>query len=146
MSGGKLISIRRMSLGSGFRYLMENVAAGDGAPEASNGLTRYYAESGTPPGIFLGAGLAGLADGEGVEKGSVVTERHLYRMLGLCADPVTGEPLGQLPNNATAATAGPSERSRSTSSAVRPGDAPETATGMAGTDRRLISLLVSSGV
>ena len=60
-----MISIRRMSLGSGFRYLMSSVAAGDGAPGVSNGLTRYYAESGTPPGIFLGAGLAGLADGQG---------------------------------------------------------------------------------
>jgi hypothetical protein len=107
-----LISIRRMSIGTGYLYLMSSVAAGDGAGGASNSLTRYYAESGTPPGIFLGAGLAGLADGEGVEKGSVVTELHLYRMLGLCVDPVTGEPLGQLPNNPTRAGAGSSGRSR----------------------------------
>jgi conjugative relaxase-like TrwC/TraI family protein len=96
-----LISIRRMSLGSGFRYLMESVATGDGAPMPSDGLTRYYAESGTPPGVFLGAGLAGLGAGAGVEKGATVTEEHLYRMLGLCADPVTGLPLGRPPNNPT---------------------------------------------
>jgi conjugative relaxase-like TrwC/TraI family protein len=90
-----------MTLGSGFRYLMDSVAKGDGAPNPSNSLTRYYAESGTPPGVFLGAGLAGLGDGAGVEKGSEVTDEHLYRMLGLCADPLTGKPLGRIPNNPT---------------------------------------------
>ena len=59
-----MISLRRMTLGSGYRYLMESVAVGDGAigdgPGRSSSLTRYYAESGTPPGVFLGAGLAAL--------------------------------------------------------------------------------------
>jgi conjugative relaxase-like TrwC/TraI family protein len=146
MSGGKLISIRRMSLGAGFRYLMSSVAVGDGAPGVSNGLTRYYAESGTPPGVFLGAGLAGLADGQGVEKGSVVTELHLYRMLGLCTDPVTGEPLGQLPNNPTPAADGFSERSRSTPSAARSCDLPEVSTGVEGTDRSPVSRALHSPV
>ena len=65
-----VISLRRMTLGSGYRYLMESVAVGDGAPGHTSNLTRYYAESGTPPGVFLGAGLAGLDDGRGVEPGS----------------------------------------------------------------------------
>ena len=92
-----MLSIRRISLGGGFRYLMDSVALGDGAPEQSNGLTRYYAESGTPPGVFVGAGLADLHDGNGVEKWSEVTEEHLVNMLGACADPITGEPLGSTP-------------------------------------------------
>ena len=54
-----------MTLGSGYRYLMESVAVGDGAPGKSSNLTRYYATSGTPPGVFLGSGLAGLDDGRG---------------------------------------------------------------------------------
>jgi hypothetical protein len=29
-----------------------------------------------------------------------VSEGHLFRMLGCCADPVTGEPLGRKPNRA----------------------------------------------
>ena len=95
-----MISIRRMSLGEGYRYLMKSVAAGDGARVGAEGLTRYYSESGTPPGIFLGAGLAGLAGGRGVEKGEAVSEEHLFRMLGMCADPVTGNPLGRAPNRA----------------------------------------------
>jgi conjugative relaxase-like TrwC/TraI family protein len=87
-----------MSLGSGYRYLMESVAAGDGAVGASSNLTRYYAESGTPPGVFMGAGLAGLDDGRGVEIGSEVSADHLLHLLGMCADPITGKALGRQPN------------------------------------------------
>ncbi len=65
-----MISIRRISLGGGYRYLMESVAVGDGAAERSNDPSRYYAASGTPPGVFLGAGLADLDGGRGVETGS----------------------------------------------------------------------------
>src|SRR6476659_5867234 len=90
------MSIRRMTLGAGFRYLMSSVARMDQAGPAS-GLTGYYAAHGTPPGRFLGAGLAGLNDGAGVEAGSVVTEEHLWRMLGMLQDPVTGQPLGRAP-------------------------------------------------
>ena len=90
--------MRRISLGGGFRYLMESVAVGDGAPKRPESLAAYYAASGTPPGVFLGSGLGALAGGRGVEKGSVVTEEHLFNMLGLCCDPVTREPLGRCPN------------------------------------------------
>ncbi len=93
-----MISLRRMTLGSGYRYLMESVAAGDGVRRQSMSLADYYAESGTPPGVFLGAGLAALDDGKGVEKGSPVTEEHLFNLLGICADPVTGQALGRRPN------------------------------------------------
>ncbi len=93
-----MISLRRMSLGAGYRYLMESVAAGDGVRRQSTSLTDYYAESGTPPGVFLGAGLGALDDGRGVEKGSAVSEEHLFNLLGMCADPVTGKALGRPPN------------------------------------------------
>jgi conjugative relaxase-like TrwC/TraI family protein len=89
-----VITIRRVSLGAGYKYLMESVAGGDGASHQSNDLTRYYAESGTPPGAFLGAGLAALDGGKGITAGSEVTEEHLWNMLGNCADPITGEALG----------------------------------------------------
>jgi hypothetical protein len=56
--GGAVISIRRISLGGGYRYLIDSVAAGDGAIERSNGLARYYAESGTPPSDSKRKGLA----------------------------------------------------------------------------------------
>jgi conjugative relaxase-like TrwC/TraI family protein len=95
-----VISLRKMTLGSGYRYLMESVATGDGGRHQSTGLSAYYAESGTPPGVFLGAGLASLDGGRGVEKGSVVSEEHLFNILGMCADPVSGQPLGRQPNRA----------------------------------------------
>ena len=95
-----MISLRRMSLGSGYRYLMESVATGDGALKGSSGLAAYYAASGTPPGIFLGSGLSALDGGRGIEAGSVVSEDHLFNLLGMCADPVTGEALGRAPNRA----------------------------------------------
>ncbi len=93
-----MISLRRMSLGAGYRYLMESVAAGDGVRRQSTSLTTYYTQSGTPPGVFLGAGLAALDDGRGVVKGSAVGEEHLFNLLGMCADPVTGKALGRPPN------------------------------------------------
>jgi conjugative relaxase-like TrwC/TraI family protein len=91
---GRVISIRRVSLGGGYRYLIDSVAAGDGNPEPSKGLAHYYASTGTPPGVFLGAGLADLDGGRGVEKGSQVSEEHLFNMLVALCDPVSGEPLG----------------------------------------------------
>jgi conjugative relaxase-like TrwC/TraI family protein len=86
-----VISIRRISLGGGFRYLMESVAAGDGAGQGPGPLARYYVSSGTPPGRFVGAGLADLDGGRGVEAGGEVTEEHLRLMLAGLADPVSGE-------------------------------------------------------
>ena len=95
--GCTVLSIRRMTLGSGYRYLMESVAAGDGVRHQAMSLADYYAASGTPPGVFLGAGLAALAGGRGVEIGSEVSEQHLFNLLGMCADPISGEPLGRPP-------------------------------------------------
>jgi conjugative relaxase-like TrwC/TraI family protein len=92
-----VISIRRVSLGGGFRYLMESVAAGDQCSRPADGLAAYYAATGTPPGRFLGAGLADLDNGEGLEAGLEVSEQHLRRMLGEMCDPVSGEPVGQTP-------------------------------------------------
>jgi conjugative relaxase-like TrwC/TraI family protein len=76
---------------------MESVAAGDGVRHQSQSLADYYAASGTPPGVFLGAGLAALDGGRGVEIGSEVSEQHLFNLLGMCADPITGEALGRPP-------------------------------------------------
>ena len=92
-----MISIRRVSLGGGYRYLLRSVAAGDGAGEGTNTLARYYAASGTPPGVFMGDGLAHLDGGRGVATGTQVTEQHLERMFVACADPLSGEPLGGVP-------------------------------------------------
>ncbi len=99
-----MLTIRRLSMGSGFKYLMDSIAVGDGKAGHTSSLTRYYAESGTPPGVFIGAGLADLDGGNGVEVGSQVSEEHLYNMLGLIVDPMSGEPLGAAPRRKTPST------------------------------------------
>ncbi len=92
-----MISIRRISLGGGFRYLMDSVAAGDSGARPADGLASYYAATGTPHGRFLGSGLAGLDGGRGVETGSAVSEEHLRRMLGAMCDPISGDAIGSTP-------------------------------------------------
>jgi conjugative relaxase-like TrwC/TraI family protein len=89
------MSMRRMTLGAGFRYLMSSVARSDREGRTADPLTAYYTAEGTPPGRFLGAGLSGLGGGKGIEVGSVVSEEHLWRMLGMLQDPLTGQPLGR---------------------------------------------------
>ncbi|MFI5035580.1 MAG: MobF family relaxase [Acidimicrobiales bacterium] len=92
------MTIRRLSIGSGYKYLLKSIAVGDG-PDGTDrsDLVRYYSETGTPPGVFLGAGLAGLDNGRGVAVGRSVSAENLQRMLQDCADPITGEVLGRVP-------------------------------------------------
>jgi len=94
-----MMTIRRLSIGSGYKYLLKSIAVGDG-PEGTDksDLVRYYSETGTPPGAFLGAGLVGLNFGRGVAVGQSVTAENLQRMLQDCADPITGEVLGRVPS------------------------------------------------
>ncbi len=94
-----MMTIRRLSIGAGYKYLLKSIAVGDG-PEGTDrsDLVRYYAETGTPPGVFLGAGLVGLDNGRGVAVGQSVSAENLQRMLQDCADPITGEVLGRVPS------------------------------------------------
>lgn len=111
------MSIRRMTLGTGYAYLMSAVARADEARGVS-GLTAYYAATGTPPGRFLGAGLAGLGAGIGIVPGSPVSEVQLWRMLGMLQDPLTGDPLGRPPQADRAQFIGPTGRVRKAAKTV----------------------------
>ncbi|MFM2721650.1 MobF family relaxase [Microbacterium mcarthurae (nom. nud.)] len=84
--------MRVMSAGDGYKYLLRTVAAGDGDRSLSTPLTRYYAEEGSPPGRWLGAGVAAL--GGMVVEGDQVSESQLQLLVGMGRHPVTGEPLG----------------------------------------------------
>ncbi|MDN6658633.1 MAG: relaxase domain-containing protein, partial [Acidipropionibacterium jensenii] len=57
------VSMRVMSAGDGYKYLLKSVAAGDGDRSLSTPLTRYYAEVGNPPGFWLGTGIAAFGTG-----------------------------------------------------------------------------------
>ena len=92
--GEVTVSMRVMSAGDGYKYLLRTVIAGDGNRSLSTPLTRYYGAEGTPPGRWMGDGLRGLGGGLVLE-GDVVTESQLQLLIGLGRDPVTGEALGR---------------------------------------------------
>lgn len=80
--------------GGGYEYLVKTVAAGDGNLNAGDSLIRYYDEAGTPPGWWVGSGLAGFGDGRSIAEGSQVTEDQMLELFGVGNDPATGELLG----------------------------------------------------
>lgn len=78
------VSMRVMSAGDGYKYLLRTVAAGDGDRSLSTPLTRYYAGAGTPPGRWLGSGVAALGHGE-LTPGAQVSEAQLQLLVGMDA-------------------------------------------------------------
>jgi conjugative relaxase-like TrwC/TraI family protein len=86
--------MRVMSAGDGYKYLLRTVAAADGDRSLSTPLTRYYNAEGTPPGQWLGGGVAGLGGGL-IGQGDQVSEAQLQLLVGMGRDPITGEPLGR---------------------------------------------------
>src|SRR5690625_7857340 len=87
------VSMRVMSAGDGYKYLLRTVAAADGDRPLSTPLTRYYAEAGTPPGQWLGSGVASLGTGR-LAVDDRVSEAQLQLLMGMGRDPLTGDPLG----------------------------------------------------
>ena len=86
------VSMRVMSAGDGYKYLLRTVAAADGDRELSTPLTRYYVEAGTP-GEWLGSGVASLGRGQ-LAVGDRVSEAQLQLSMGMGRDLITGDPLG----------------------------------------------------
>ena len=72
------VSMRVMSAGKGYQYLLKSVVAGDGNRSLSTPLTRYYTEEGTPPGRWLGSRLHAVGSGT-LETSDPVTEQQLAR-------------------------------------------------------------------
>lgn len=92
---GVTVSMRVMSAGYGYKYLLQSVAAGDGHRPLTTPLIAYYTEKGTPPGYWIGTGVHGLGTpDQRIEPGGTVTENHLRRLLGQGHDPLTNDPLG----------------------------------------------------
>lgn len=88
------VSMRVMSAGDGYKYLLRTVAAGDGDRSLSTPLTRYYNAEGTPPGRWLGAGVGALGGGK-ITGGDQVSEAQLQLLVGMGRDPIMGAPLGR---------------------------------------------------
>ena len=87
------VSMRVMSTGDGYKYLLRTVATGDGDRVLSTPLTRYYTEDGTPPGRWIGSAVTALGGGS-IVVGDEVTEEQLQRLIGQGRDPVTDQALG----------------------------------------------------
>ncbi|MBD8054467.1 relaxase domain-containing protein [Rhodococcus ruber] len=87
------VSMRVMSAGDGYKYLLRTVATGDGDRVLSTPLTRYYTEEGTPPGRWIGSAVTALGGGS-ITVGDEVTEVQLQRLIGEGRDPVTDQALG----------------------------------------------------
>lgn len=90
------MSMRVMSAGAAYRYLLKSVAVGDGSRDMTAPLIRYYTAKGTPPGRWFGSGVPALGiPGTRVVEGQEVTEEQLRHLLGEGRDPLTGAPLGR---------------------------------------------------
>jgi conjugative relaxase-like TrwC/TraI family protein len=88
------VSMRVMTPGDGYNYLLRSVAAGDGNRALSTPLTRYYSDVGAPPGRWMGSGVRAFGGGE-LRPGMQVTEDQLALLVGMGRDPITGEQLGR---------------------------------------------------
>ena len=88
------VSMRVMSAGDGYKYLLRTVVVGDGKRSLSTPLTRYYGGEGTPPGMWMGDGLRSFGAGL-IFEGAEVTEEQLQLLVGQGRDPLTGEALGR---------------------------------------------------
>ena len=132
-----MISLKAMSVGDGYRYLTGHVARGDVDQSARDGgttpLTRYYAASGYPPGVWMGSGLAGL--GDELPSGTPVEEWRMAALFAEGRDPTTGQLLGRAP--------GPMRRSASASRPRPPGF--PTPSGVPNAPRRLTRSAAPSG-
>jgi len=85
------VSMRLMSAGDGYKYYLTSVVAGDGERSLSTPLTRYYTETGCPPGWWIGSGVASL--GGALTAGDQESEAQLQLLMGMGRHPLTGEPL-----------------------------------------------------
>ena len=74
------MTLRVVNSGTGYEYLLRSVATNDGPTDAPS-LSKYYDAKGTPPGRWLGSGLAGL-NTENVVQGGEVTESHMAALYG----------------------------------------------------------------
>ncbi|MDO4900840.1 MobF family relaxase [Actinomyces sp.] len=93
-------------------YLVDSVADGPGAqPAAAYGSSRYYTDGGTPPGRWVGTGIAGLGDDPTennpmpakLKPGDIVSAEQLRALVEKGRDPLTEKPLGRaFPKHLTA--------------------------------------------
>ncbi len=90
-----MLTVKEMHAGDGYAYLLRGVADAAPAQGPMSQMTRYYATDGNPPGVWMGAGLAGLDAGRGLAAGSTVSSDQMERLFRDGLDPVSGGVLGR---------------------------------------------------
>ena len=80
------MSIKKLAAGSGYDYLIKQVAVQD-ATLPAGGLTSYYSERGEAPGVWVGSGLAGL----GLAPGDSVTAEQMEFLFGAGEHPLAAQ-------------------------------------------------------
>lgn len=81
---GAMMTLRAIHAGTGYQYLLRSVATNDAAQNKDVGapsLADYYAAKGTPPGKWLGSGLADLQSATVVD-GATIDEKQMAALYG----------------------------------------------------------------
>lgn len=76
-----MMSLRPVNSGCGYEYLLRSVATNDASHTESPSLAAYYQAQGTPPGRWLGRGLAGF-ESERIATGKTIDELQMLALYG----------------------------------------------------------------
>src|SRR6476620_8834898 len=79
------MSIHKLTAGSGYDYLTQQVAALDSTENGHTGLASYYTERGESPGVWIGSGLDGI---DGLAAGDSVTAAQMRALFGCGLHPL----------------------------------------------------------
>jgi DNA primase catalytic core len=90
---GVTMSIHKLTAGSGYDYLTRQVAALDATEKGHVPLASYYTERGESPGVWIGAGLAGI---DGLQAGDPVTGEQMRALFGVGLHPLAMQRQQQL--------------------------------------------------
>ena len=90
---GVTMSMHKLTAGSGYDYLTRQVAALDSTEKGHTGLAAYYSERGEKPGVWIGAGMAGI---DGLNAGDPVTAEQMRALFGAGMHPLAEQRMQQL--------------------------------------------------
>ena len=96
------MSLHKLTAGDGYEYLTRQVAAMDSTEKGHTGLASYYTQKGETPGVWVGAGMAGI---EGLDAGDPVTAEQMRFLFGSGHHSLARQRGEALPPDATAAQA-----------------------------------------
>jgi conjugative relaxase-like TrwC/TraI family protein len=79
------MSLHKLTAGSGYDYLIRQLAALDSTEKGHTGLASYYTERGETPGVWIGSGLDGV---DGLTAGDSVTAEQMRALFGCGMHPL----------------------------------------------------------